>query len=90
LDPCRQISSQFLAYILTEAKSRDQVPQHGVRLEGANIAGGIDLTDAEIKAQVSIETSRIDGDATLDDSRWKRPLSLRGSTVTGSFSAETD
>ena len=87
-DPCRQISSQFLAYILTEAKSRDQVPQHGVRLEGANIAGGIDLADAEIKAQVSIETSRIDGDATLDDSRWKRPLSLRGSTVTGSFSAE--
>jgi hypothetical protein len=87
-NPCRRIPAQFLADILTEARLRDRVPQHGVRLRGANIAGGIDLTDTEINAEVRIEVSRIESDVTLDDSHWKRPLSLQRSTVAGGFSAE--
>ena len=87
-DPCRQISQQFLVNVLTNPKLQDQIPHHGVRLRGVNVAGGIDLTDAEIKPEVRIEISRIEGDATLDDSRWKRPVSLNGSAVTGDFSAQ--
>jgi hypothetical protein len=86
--PCRQISPQFLADVLTEPKLRDQVPQHGVRLRGAHITGTIDLTDAESAPMVGIYASQIEGSVILDDSRWSRPLALQGSTVLGVFSGE--
>src|SRR5262245_53173774 len=66
-DPCRQISAQFVVNALTNPKLRDQVPRHGVRLSGARIIGGFDVADAEVKPEVRIEVSRIEGDATLDD-----------------------
>jgi hypothetical protein len=86
-DPCRQISPQFLVELLSGPKFRDQVPQHGVRLRGAHIAHPLDLGDREIRPEVWIEASRLEGNVTLDDSLWRRPLSLTGSTVTGDFSA---
>jgi hypothetical protein len=86
--PCRQVSPQFLVDILTKPKLRDQVGQHGAHIVGARIGGPIDLADDEIKPEVWIENSRIDGGLTLDDSRWARPFSLEGTTVAGDFSAE--
>ena len=85
---CRRISPQFLVDLLINSRFRDQVQQHGVRLRGVDIVGKIDLADAEIKPQLLIELSRIEGDAILTDSHWARPLSVEGSTVTGNFFAD--
>ena len=87
-DRCRQISPRFLVDVLIKPEFRDQLPQHGVRLRGVRILGSIDLADAEIKPEVSIEDSRIEGNVVLDGAHLVRLFSLQGSTLTGSLSAD--
>jgi bifunctional N-acetylglucosamine-1-phosphate-uridyltransferase/glucosamine-1-phosphate-acetyltransferase GlmU-like protein len=87
-DPCRRIPPQFILDVLTVPKWRDQVVRHRVRLVGALIDSTIDLSDAEITAEVWINASRIEGSLLLADSRWDRALSLQGTTLTGTFSAD--
>jgi hypothetical protein len=87
-DPCRQVSAKFIEDILIVAKLRDQVLRRRVRLRGAHISGPLNLSDAEITAEVWLDASRIDGDVYLADSRWSRSLSFDGTMVTGRLDAE--
>jgi hypothetical protein len=87
-DPCRQVSAQFIEDILIVPKWRDQVLRRRVRLRGAHISGPLNLSDAEITAEVWLDASRIDGDVYLADSRWSRSLSFDGTMVTGRLDAE--
>jgi hypothetical protein len=88
-DPCRQIPAKFLVDVLTLSELRRQIPQHGARLRGPRINGTIDLDNAEIMSAVWIDVSRIEGDLNLNHSHWAQPLSLRGSSLTGSLFANT-
>jgi len=87
-DPCRRIPSRYLFDVLTVPKWRDQVARHRVRLIGALVDGTIDLSDAQITAEVSINESRIEGSLLLIDSRWDRALSLQGTTLSGALRAD--
>jgi hypothetical protein len=87
-DPCRQVSAQFIEDILIGPIWRDQVLRRRVRLRGAHISGPLNLSDAEITAEVWLDASRIDGDVYLADSRWSRSLSFDGTMVTGWLDAE--
>jgi hypothetical protein len=87
-DPCRQVSAQFIEDIMIVPKWRDQVLRRRVRLRGAHISGPLNLSDAEITAEVWLDASRIDGDVYLTDSRWSRSLSFDGTMVTGRLDAE--
>ena len=87
-DPCRRIPSRYLFDVLTVPKWRDQVARHRVRLIGALVDGTIDLSDAQITAEVSINESRIEGSLLLTDSRWDRALSLQGTTLSGALRAD--
>jgi hypothetical protein len=60
-DPCRQIPPKFLVDVLTVPEWRDRVARHWVRLRGVRIDGTIDLSDAEIKSEVWVDASRIEG-----------------------------
>jgi hypothetical protein len=86
-DPCRALPPQFLADILTLPKFRDQIVHRRVHLRGARITGNLGLANADIAAEVAIESSRIDGALTLRDSRWEQPLSLAGSRLAGALDA---
>jgi hypothetical protein len=87
-DPCRRVPPEFLRNVLTDRKYRDQIPQHGARLVGASIDGTVDLTDSEIKSEVWVKASRVEGKLVLTDSHWSLPFVLSGSTIIGDFSAE--
>jgi hypothetical protein len=86
-DQCRQISAKFLVDILTDAKLRNQIPRNQVRLQGIRINGDIDLTNAEITAELWIDSSRIDGKLLLDGSHWTRLLSVQNSILNQGVSA---
>ena len=85
-DPCRQVAAKFVVDVLTHPQWRDQLARPIVRLRGARIDGPINLADTEITPEVWIDASRIEGDLILDDSHWKRLLSLQGSTIAGRVS----
>jgi cytoskeletal protein CcmA (bactofilin family) len=87
-DSCRQITAKFVEDVLTVPKWRDQLARQRVRLRGAWINGTINLEDTEVTPEVWIDASRIEGRLILDDSHWKRLLSLEGSTIAGEFSGE--
>lgn len=85
--PCKQIPAKFVVDVLTDPKYRDQLGQHGMRLRWAQIAGDIDISDAEITQEVWIDKSKIEGSLDLSDSHLKRLFSLDGSTLTGDLLA---
>jgi hypothetical protein len=86
-NPCRQVSPQFLLDVLTVAKWRAQIGQHGVRLRGAHIAADVDLEDTEIPGEVDLEAGRFDGTVDFNDAHLKQIASLDGSALLGAFSA---
>jgi hypothetical protein len=86
-NPCRQISPDFLADLLTEAKWKQKMPLHGVRLRGAHIVGHVDLDNAEIDSEFSAEASLISGSVSLVDAHLKRVFSLNESVLDGALDA---
>jgi hypothetical protein len=80
-DPCRQIPAQFLVDVLTLPKWQNQVARAGVRLLGAHVAEGIDLSNGEIVSEVWLDASLVDGAVDLTDAHLKRLLSFRGSVA---------
>ena len=80
--------TKVLSDVLTKRRYQAQVPQHGVRFWGAHIVGTIDLVDAEIRPEVTIYASRIDGSVNVFDTHFARLFSLEASTVTGDLVAD--
>jgi hypothetical protein len=86
-DDCRRIRPEFITDVLTDPRWRDQIKRHGVRLRGARIAGTLDLSNAEIGAELSIDASRIDGTLDLTGAHLAHALSLKWTRVLGQLAA---
>jgi hypothetical protein len=85
---CRNVPAKWLVNLLANPKMADWLPQHGIRMIGANITGPLDLADTDIKPEFWLLASRIEGRVNLYDSHWHRVLSLRGTAIAGDLLAE--
>lgn len=85
---CRKISAQFVVDLLTRALWREAVPLAGVGIEGARIAGNIDLENAKLIRAVGIFRSLIEGAINLRHTRTDGVIMLDGSPMTGGFTAD--
>ena len=83
----RELRPEFLELILSHEPwaSTARHPQAGIRC--ALVRGDIDLNDHAITPTVAFHQGKIDGEVSLVGTRFKRTLSLRGSTVTGRVQA---
>ena len=83
----RELRPEFLELILSHEPwaSAARHPQAGIRC--ALVRGDIDLNDHEISPTFAFHQGKIDGELSLVGTRFKRTLSLRGSTVTGRVQA---
>lgn len=84
---CRQLQANFLIDALTRASWREQVPKTGIRIIGARIVGDIDLRNAAVNHELSVEKSRIEGAVVLERMRTKNTISFVGSRLAGRFFA---
>ena len=84
----RELRPEFLELVLSHEpwSSTPRHPQVVVRC--ALVRGDIDLDDHEIAPTFGFHRGKIDGDVSLLGTRFKRSLSLRGSTVTGRIAAD--
>jgi uncharacterized protein YjbI with pentapeptide repeats len=89
LDVCREVSSQFLVDLLTQAPWREAVPFAGVRIKGARIAEDIDLENAKLIRPIEIFGSRIEGAIKLNHARTDSSIQLDGSLMNGAFAADS-
>jgi uncharacterized protein YjbI with pentapeptide repeats len=87
-DDCRKLPARFVVDLLTLAPRRDAVPDKGVRIAGARIAGGIDLENAKLIRAIEIFNSRIEGAIDLKRAHTESLIVLDGSLVTGSFGGD--
>ncbi len=87
LDPCRQVSGNFLHDVLTDARWKEAMPHQGVLVVGAHIVGDLDLESAELVREILIGNSRIDDGFTLLRVRTKSLIGLSGTFVRHQFDA---
>lgn len=87
-DACRKIPAGFVADVLTVPRWRDRIGRHGFRLLGARIDGDVDLANADIRPDLLIDASRIEGTLNLTGAHLAGVLSLRGTQVHGDFAGD--
>ncbi len=87
-DPCRQLSAKFLEWLLTGPDWKVAPAYRGVRVVGARVADRLDLTAAEVKAEVSLRQGRFEREVWLDRARFAGLLSLEGSVFRGGLSGD--
>jgi hypothetical protein len=76
-----------LEQMLTHAPWRDAMQHQGLRIVGARVTDGLDLSNAHVASAVTLGRSRIEGDVTLSRAHFDSLLSLDGSTVVGGITA---
>lgn len=84
---CRRLEAKFLIDVMTSAPWGEQVPFVGVHVIGAHVTGDVDLRNARMNRELSIEKSWVDGDVRLDAAQTDRDVIFSGSRVDGIFSA---
>jgi hypothetical protein len=84
---CRRLEAKFLIDALTAAPWRDQIPFAGVQVVGARIVGNIDLHNARLNRELSIQGSRIENNVDLNSMRTDSSVGFINSLIRGSFSA---
>jgi uncharacterized protein YjbI with pentapeptide repeats len=82
--PDRTISGVFLAKLLLAAGA-DELPPRGVRIRNAEVAGRLDLENADVRVDVQLEQCRFTGDVILSNSVFRKGLSLRASVFAGGY-----
>jgi hypothetical protein len=78
-DPCRQVSAKFLEWLLTGPDWKVAPAYRGVRVVGARLADRLDLSAAEVKAEVWLHQGRFEREVWLDRAHFAGLLSLDGS-----------
>jgi uncharacterized protein YjbI with pentapeptide repeats len=82
LDVCREVSSQFLVDLLTQAPWRDAVPFVGIQITGARIVEDVDLEDAKLIRPIWINGSRVEGKFNFRHAQTDSEIAIQGSLVT--------
>ncbi len=86
---CRRLNADFLIDVLTKTPWRDQVHLAGVHIIGARIEGDIDLRNAKLNRELSIEASRVENSVNLDAMKTDSNVGFIGSRIAGAFSASS-
>ena len=79
----RWVSERFLLDVLTDKRCAERIPPRGLRISGARIDGGVDLTGVRLDRNLWIDHSRIAGPFTASGLAVNGILSLGGSTFDG-------
>ena len=77
------MSERFLLDVLTDKRFAERIPPRGLRISGARIDGGVDLTGVRLDRNLWIDHSRIAGPFTASGLAVNGILSLGGSTFDG-------
>jgi hypothetical protein len=85
-EKARVLSALFLTKLLTIPAGKLQVHPHGVMIDGAIIAGQLDLINEEIPYDTILTNCHFQGDVNLTQSRFAKSLNLSNSI----FEANTD
>ena len=86
-DDARTLRGEFIVELCTSVKKGTRSFPRGIRIKGARITRGIDLTTGSVDALLLLERCRIEGDVMLRDATT-RLVNLSGSRVCGHITAD--